>query len=132
MTSTDIGVDRLTRTYIRIRDAKAELAAKHKTEMDALDEQMDAVKHAMLEYLSENNVESVRTAEGLVYRTTKTRYWTNDWESMHRFILDNELPEFLEKRLNQSAVKDYLSEHPDAPLPGLSANTEYVITVRKK
>ena len=77
-------------------------------------------------------MDSARTAAGLFYRTIKTRYWTNDWDSMNKFILKHEMPEFYEKRLNQTAVKQFLEENPDVLPPGLNVDSEYVVTVRKK
>jgi hypothetical protein len=62
----------------------------------------------------------------------KTRYWTNDWDSMNKFILENEVPQFYEKRLNQTVVKQFLEENPDVLPPGLNSDSEYAITVRKK
>lgn len=134
MTTMEDGpsVDKLTRIYIKIRDARAALSAKFNEEDTALKDQLDTVKRALLDYCSEQGVESVRTSEGMFYRTTKTRYWTSDWESMHKFILEHELPEFFEKRLNQTAVKQYLEENPEALPPGLNTDVEYVVTVRKK
>lgn len=127
-----MSVDKLTRVYIKIRDARAKLAADFKVEDDALNDQLNVVKRALLDYCTEHGVESVRTNEGIFYRTTKTRYWTSDWESMHKFILEHELPEFFEKRLNQSAVKEFLEENPEVVPPGLNTDVEYVVTVRKK
>ena len=132
-TDTDgMSVDKLTRVYIKIRDAKAALSAKFKEEETALNDQLDVVKRALLAYCADHGVESVRTSEGMFYRTTKTRYWTSDWESMHKFILEHELPEFFEKRLNQTAVKQFLDDNPETVPPGLNTDVEYVVTVRKK
>ena len=127
-----VQVDKLTRTYIKIRDKRAELAAKFKSDDDNLRDQLELVKGALLDYCKDHGVDSVRTSEGLVYRTQKTRYWTSDWSSMHKFILENNLPEFFEKRLNQGAVKEYLEENPESVPPGLNTDSEYVIAVRKK
>ena len=127
-----MSVDKLTRVYIKIRDARAALSAKFNEDDAALKDQMDTIKRALLDYCAENKVESVRTTEGVFYRTTKTRYWTSDWESMHKFILEHGLPEFFEKRLNQTAVKQFLEENPEAVPPGLNTDVEYAVTVRKK
>jgi hypothetical protein len=62
----------------------------------------------------------------------KKRYWTNDWESMNKFIMEHEVPEFFEKRLNQTVVKQFLEENPDTVPPGLNVDSEYAISVRKK
>jgi hypothetical protein len=124
-------VTKLTRVYIKIRDARAKLSAEFKEADAKLETDMNAVKGALLDYCKDQGVDSVRTAEGLVYRTLKTRYWTSDWESMHKFILQKELPDFFEKRLNQTAVKNFLEENPEDHPPGLNADSEYAITVRK-
>lgn len=126
-----VDLAKLTKVFIKIRDARAQIASEFKSKDDKLAADLDQIRAAMLDYCKEQGVDSVRTAEGLVYRTVKTRYWTNDWEAMHRFVLEKELPEFLEKRLNQGVVKAYLEDHPEDQPPGLIADSEYTITVRK-
>jgi hypothetical protein len=132
MSDTAVSVEKLTRVYIKIRDARAELAANFKKEDDDLKTKQDKIKRALLDHCKEHNVESVRTSEGLFYRSVKQRYWTSDWDSMNKFILDNGVPEFFEKRLNQTVVKQFLEENPDAVPPGLNVDSEYTISVRKK
>jgi hypothetical protein len=132
MSDTAVSVEKLTRVYIKIRDKRAELSANFKTEDDKLKEQQDRIKRALLDHCKEHNVESVRTSEGLFYRSVKKRYWTNDWGSMNKFIIAHELPEFYEKRLNQTVVKQFLEENPDTIPPGLNVDSEYAISVRKK
>lgn len=131
-TIADLSVDKLTRVYVKIRDARADLAAKFQQEDAALVEQLDQVKRALLDYCKEHGVESARTSAGVFYRTTKTRYWTSDWGSMHQFIMEHGVPNFLEKRLNQGAVKQFLEENPELVPPGLNTDVEYVVNVRKK
>lgn len=130
--TSEVSIDKLTRVFVKIRDAKAELTAEFKKKDAELTEQMDQLKRAMLDYCKDQNVESVRTEAGLVYRTVRTRYWTSDWESMHGFIVENNLPYLLEKRLNQTAVKELLEESPEMVPPGLNTDSEYSVTVRKK
>lgn len=130
--SEPISIERLTATYIKIRDARTALASKFKAEDGELQEQLEQVKRALLEYCDANGLESARTSAGMFYRTVKTWYWTSDWESVYKFVLDNNLPELFEKRLNQSVVKELIEEDPDFALPGLNSDSEYVITVRKK
>lgn len=130
-TITDFSVEKLTRVYVKIRDARADLAAKFKAEDAALVDQQDQIKRALLDHCKEHGVDSVRTAAGSFYRTTKTRYWTSDWESMHKFIMAHGVPDFLEKRLNQGVVRQFLEENPEAVPPGLNTDVEYIVNVRK-
>lgn len=129
--TADAPIEKLTRVYIKIRDAKAKLSAEFKKKDDELADQMNQIKSAILDYCKAQDVESVRTASGLVYRTMKTRYWTSDWEAMHRFVVEHNVPEFLEKRLNQTVVKSFLEENPETVPPGINADSEYTVTVRK-
>lgn len=128
----DLSIDKMTRVFVKIRDAKAALASEFKKKDEELSAQMDELKRAMLDYLKEENLESVRTESGLIYRSVKTRYWANDWEDMHAFIVENQMPQLLEKRLNQTAVKALLEESPEIVPPSLKVDSEYVVTVRKK
>lgn len=125
-------LDKLTRTFIKIREHRAGLSADFKAKDKALAEQLDSIKIALLDHCKDHNVDSVRTGEGLFYRSVKTRYWTSDWEAMNRFVMEHELPEFFEKRLNQGVVKEFLEENPETVPPGLNVDSEYVVTVRKK
>ena len=76
-------------------------------------EQLEKIKAALLKYCQEQGLESVKTSAGLFYRSVKTRYWTSDWSSMYEFVLENEVPEFFDKRLNQGNVRQFLEENPD-------------------
>lgn len=127
-----VSVDKLVKAYTKIRDKRSELTSKYKEEEGKLREQQDKVKLALLGYCKEHEVDSVRTASGLFYRTVKQRYWTSDWESMYKFIMENELPEFFEKRLNQTHVRQFIEENPDLIPAGLNVDSEYAISVRKK
>lgn len=127
-----VSVDKLVSAYVNLRDKRAELTAKYKEQESELREKQDKVKLALLDYCKEHEVDSVRTASGLFYRTVKQRYWTSDWESMHKFIFEHDVPQFFEKRLNQTHVRQFIEENPDALPPGLNVDSEYTVSVRKK
>lgn len=127
-----VPVEKLVKAYVGIRSKRAELSAKYKEEDGVLVEKQDKIKRALLEYCKDQGVDSVKTAEGLFYRTVKQRYWTNDWESMFKFVMENNVPEFFEKRLNQTHVRQFIEENPDLIPAGLNVDSEYVVSVRKK
>ncbi len=124
--------EKLTRVYLKIRERKAQLSIDFKQQEKELTRQLDKVKAALLGYCKEQGAESVKTSEGIFYRSVRTRYWTSDWEAMHKFVMEHDVPEFLEKRLNQTTVRTFLEENPDAIPKGLNVDSEYVISVRKK
>lgn len=128
----DAPAERLTRVFHKIKDKRAELTAEFKEQDDKLSSQLEEVKRALLDFCKEQGLDSVRTSEGMFYRSTKVRYWTSDWESMHNFVLEHRAPELFDKRLNQSNMKQFLEENPELVPKGLNVDSEYVITVRRK
>jgi hypothetical protein len=131
-TKLTVSVDKLVRVYMKMRARRVELKEAYDREDGAVATQMGAIKKALLDYCKDHAVDSVRTAEGMFYRTVQTRYWTNDWESMGKFIVDHNIPELLEKRLHQGNVKQFIEEHPELLPPGLNVDSEYTVTVRRK
>lgn len=130
--TSKVKLDQLTKVYVKIRDKRSELSAKFKEEDERLKSQQDTIKKALLNYCKEENVDSVRTEHGVFYRSVRTRYWTNDWESMHQFIVEHNVPQLLDKRINQTNIKDFLAENPELSPPGLNIDSEFSIAVRKK
>lgn len=127
-----IPVDKLVRVYIKIRDAREELSRKYEEEDGALKEQQEAVKSELLSYCKEMGVESLKTPFGTASRRVATRFWTSDWEEMHRFMKEHDALDLLERRVHQGNMKAFLAEHPELRPPGLNADSSYEITVRRK
>ena len=126
---------RLIRTFIKIRDARSEVRAAWEEEDAKLEAQLNIIKEEMLEYFKrpENKgATNFSSAEGQFIRMTKTKYFTDDWSSFHEFIVEEQVPELLEKRVAQGAMKQYLEENPDKLPKGLNTVTEFTIQVRKK
>ena len=119
------------KAYLKIKAKRTELSANFDTEDTILKNQQELIKTELLDYLKENDLKSVKTEAGTFYKTVKTRYWTSDWEEMHKFVLEHEVPEFFEKRLSQGVIKQFLEENPEAVPKGLNSDSEFAVTVRK-
>jgi hypothetical protein len=129
---SDAPADKMTKAYLAIRNKRAQLKAEYTKQDDELARQLDILKRALLSYCERNKVESVRTDEGLFFRSQRTKYWTSDWEAMHKFVIEHKVPELFDKRINQTNIKQFLEENPELKPEGLNIDTEYVISVRKK
>ena len=126
-----IPLDKLTATYIKIRDYRQAKARAFEAEDKQLEEQLNLIQLQMLEVCKQNNASSIRTEHGTIIRQLKSRYWTNDWDSMYSFIKQNNAFGLLEKRLHQTHMKEFLSENPDKLPMGLNVEQEYTIVVRR-
>lgn len=127
----DIKADELVLAYRKIRDAIQEKENAHKQEIASLRIQQDLISDALLGLCNDQNLDSIRTSQGTVTRSTTTRYWTSDWESMYDFIKEQDAPFLLEQRIHNGNMRQFLEENPDKLPVGLNADTKYVIRVRK-
>jgi len=123
----DNKIEKLMQASINMRDKIAEL----EKQISDIKVQRDQVDMALNEACRTLNVSSLKTKAGTISRILKTKYWTSDWNSMYDFILENKLPEFFEKKLVQSAIKEYLEQNPDKHPPGLQATSEYTVRITK-
>jgi hypothetical protein len=130
MTET-ISVDRLVAAYIKMRDKRAELLREYEAADAEVKAQMEAVESSLLDLCKQIGADTLGSKHGKVMRTVKTRYWTSDWDSMHKFILENKMPELLERRISQTTMKQLLDENPDLMPPGVNIDSKYAVTIRR-
>jgi len=129
--TSSVDMDKLAAVYIKIRDKRA-VAKKEFDERDkGLEEQMQLVADEMLEACKRIGADSIKTPHGTIIRSVKSRYWTNDWDSMYTFIEEQGAFGLLEKRLHQTNMKDFLSENPDLYPVGLNVENSYTVVVRR-
>lgn len=127
----DLSVNKLTKIYLKIRDARAELSKKFKAEDSLLVDQLDVIEKQLLEACNGNDAKSINTEAGLVMRGVSTQYMTSDWDSMYKFIKDNDALGLLKQSLHQANMKQFLDEYPDKFPPGMLVDSKYKITVRR-
>ena len=129
--TSSVDMDKLAAVYIKIRDKRA-VAKKEFEERDkGLEEQMQLVADEMLEACKRIGADSIKTPHGTIIRSVKSRYWTNDWDSMYTFIEEQGAFGLLEKRLHQTNMKDFLAENPDLYPVGLNVENSYTVVVRR-
>ena len=131
MNTEIIPMDKLAKAYLKIRNAKSELTQKYEDEMATLDEQENQLESAMKDQMLAMGTKSMRTDAGTVMLGTKTRYTTQDWGSFKEFVIKNDAVDLLERRIAQRNMAQFLEENPDKVPPGLNADTQYQISVRK-
>jgi ribosomal protein L4 len=131
MSDETIPMDRLAKTYRKIRTKIAELTQEYDTKVETLKAAQDEVKNAMKDQMKALGVTSVRTAEGTVVLSVKTRYNTQDWDSFKKFVVEQDAVDLLEKRIAQTNMAQFLEENPGVVPPGLNSSSEYDVSVRK-
>jgi len=122
---------KLVNVYIKIRDARAALVVRQEEELKAIDDQLEIVGQELLEICKATGQDGGKTPFGSFTRTIRTRYWTSDWDSMYRFIAENDGIKLLEQRVHQGNFKEFLKSNPDKMPSGMNVESKYSITVRR-
>lgn len=134
MTETEvetIPMDRLAKIYRKIRTEITTLTQEYDGKVEALKAQQEEIKNAMKDMMKAMGVTSVRTAQGTVVMSVKTRYSTQDWDSFKKFVVEHNAVDLLEKRIAQTNMNQFLNENPGFVPPGLNSSSEFDISVRK-
>lgn len=122
-----IPIDRLVRIYTKMRAKLQELDQ----EVERIKEEQKAVKLAIKDQMQTNHLTSAKTEFGTVSLVTKTRFYTQDWDSFKSFMKEHDALDLMERRISQTNMKTFLEEHPTLMPPGLNSETEFDISVRK-
>lgn len=125
---SDITADKLVKAYIKIRDKRSELSKQD----NELEEQQKLIQQELLNICKETGSDGLRTQYGTVSRRISKNYWTSDWESLYKFIKENDAFHFLHQRISNANVDKFLEENPDLHPPGLQADASYTVVVRRK
>lgn len=131
MSDEALPMDKLARIYMKMRLAIQEIEREYDTKIEALKGQQQEVKNAMKDQMLASGSKSVRTDHGTVMLTEKRRFYTQDWDSFKKFVVDQEAVELLERRIHQTNMAKFLEENPSLVPPGLNSDTEFDISVRK-
>jgi hypothetical protein len=123
-------MEELVQKYIELRDAKSQLKAKYDAKAGKLDTAMEKIEAILLMDFNERGIESMRTAAGTAYKQTRVSAGVADWDAARDFIVENELWNMLERRVNKSAIEQYKEANGDLP-PGINWREEVVINVRR-
>ena len=127
-----VNTEALVEAYINIRNKRERLLHEYEEADKVLKADMVQLEAALLDVCNTVNADSIRTAHGTVMRKLNERFFCQDWDNFYKFVLDNEAPHLLERRIHQSNFKEFMSNHEDDGLPpGVNVMREYGVSVRK-
>lgn len=131
MTIETVPLDKLTRVYRRIRDRIQDLTKDYETSVEELKLQQEEIKNAMKDQMLALGSSSIKTPEGTIILSQKSRYYTDDWDSFKNFVVENDALDLFEKRIHQGNMITFLEENPGVVPAGLNSMTQYDVSVRK-
>ena len=122
----------IVKIYVKIRDKKDEVKRKLGEQVALLDADLKVIEEELQERLKAAGATSVKTPNGTVYSTIKSKVWTDNWDSFYKFIEARGLFDLLERRIHQSNIKSFLEDNPDDIPEGLNVESKKSVTVRRK
>ncbi len=127
-----VNTEQLVEAFIAIRDQRERLLREFEAADKALKDEATQIEAALLDICNSVNADSIKTGHGTVMRKLNERFFCQDWDNFYKFVLDNEAPHLLERRIHQSNFREFLNGHEDDGLPpGINVMREFGVTVRK-
>lgn len=123
-------LDELVEKYIRLRDEKAKIKAEYDTKVAGIDTLLDKMEAVLLKTFQDAGIESIKTAVGTAYKSTRVSTTVADWDIFIGHVKANEAFELLERRVSKEGVKQYRAANDDLP-PGVNWREEIVVNVRR-
>lgn len=123
-------IDDLVDQYVRLRDKIKEADDAHKKKVQPAKTHLELLNNTLLERLNNLGGESVKTASGTVYRTSKRSASIADGSVFREYVIDNAEWNLVDWRANSTAVDDYIKSN-EVPPPGVNFSVHYVVGVRR-
>ena len=131
----------LVKIALKIKKAKAKLAAQYKVDDYALTADLKLIEGQMLQFLNHTKQKTATTAKGQFYWQDKITPRGDDWAAFYKWIVENDTFEALQKRIKVTFISKYMEEHandkdeegnalPNLP-PGVSVLREREICIRQ-
>ena len=131
MSDEVIPLDKLAQIYRKIYSRTNELTTEYESKLEELKLQQEEIKNAMKDQMVALGLQSVRTDEGTIILSQKTRYYTDDWDSFKTFAIEHDALDLFEKRIAQKNMAMFLDENPGVVPMGLNSMSEVSVSVRK-
>lgn len=109
-------IDKLVRVFVKMRDAKAELAAQTK----AITEQQELIEAELLRRAIAENVTGFKTVHGTTYISEETSFSMADDRTFMDYVRETGSVDLLERRVSARNVKQFMEDHNGEVPPGLN------------
>jgi hypothetical protein len=122
-------VDKAIENYVKLRIKKQEIENVVKEKTKKIDGLMTKLEHFLMTECAEQNVESFKTEHGTAFIKETDYASVDDWDAVIAFVAQEDAFEFMTKKVNKTAVKEYIEEN-KMPPPGMSYGLRKDIQIR--
>jgi hypothetical protein len=123
-------VNKRVEQYITLRDQIKKMNDEHEAKLKPFVEVQNMLTGWMQNFLEQAGADSIKTAHGTCYSTTRYTASLADPEAFMAFVKQNDMYELLDRKANVTAVKDYVNEKGALP-PGVNLSSIKTVGVRR-
>jgi hypothetical protein len=130
----DPQADKIIEAYMLLREKRSVLKKAYDEEDSVLKANQEKLENWLLKKMEEVGTDQLKVSGiGTAFRQIKTRVSCSDWPSFWPKIAELGRWDFLQKRLSDKAIKDFMDDPANAEvaLPGITTFNEFEVTVRK-
>lgn len=125
-----VRADELTAKYIALRDFKARFKADYEARAERITARMDEIEAQMMGFLNATGQDSAKTESGTFFKKTSTSSKVADRDVFLDFVIREGAINFLENRVNNTAVTEYIETHGTLP-PGVDVTRVVSVSVNR-
>jgi len=122
--------DAMIERYVKLRDKKKEIEARHKDELAPFNDALKRLEGFMLEALNQSGLDSMKSAHGTAFKSTRTSATVKDWPLTLAFIREHQAWDLLEARVAKTVAYQIMADT-KAPIPGVETSAELTVNVRR-
>lgn len=122
--------DELTAKYIKLRDFHAKKKAEFDEQLGKIKSIMEQIEMDMMTFLNQTGQESSKSTSGTFFKKSTTSARVADRDIFLQFVIDHDALNFLENRVNDTAVAEYVAVHGTVP-PGVDVTTKVSVGVNR-
>jgi hypothetical protein len=124
-------MSKLVERYTLLRERKKAAEVEHEKAMAPFVDALDKLSRAMLKKLHDEGQTSSKTLHGTAYVYTQKTSNIVDFDALWAYIVENDKPELLQRRLTISEVEALNEANPEAPVPGVHVDAIQTVRVKK-
>ena len=117
--------------FIEIRDILKAMDEAHEKAKEPFLEVRDWLTGWMQTFLDKTGAESVKTAAGTCYSTTRYSASLADPQAFMNYVIENSKWDLIDRKANAPAVRDFVAEFGGLP-PGANLSALKTVGVRRK
>jgi hypothetical protein len=124
-------LDKRIGQYIAIRDLLKDYDEKAATGRKELSGTLEQLAGMIEQFMLSHNLDSMSTASGTAYTTTRTTASLADPEAFMNYVITNQKFDLLDRKANVTAVKAFVEQNETLP-PGVNLASISTVGVRRK